>query len=55
MQLHVKAAGVADGLPLGVAPPQRGGAGVTVGAAQAGPAGRALLKIRTGVCQLLTS
>lgn len=43
VELHVEAAGVAHGLPLGVASPQRGGAGVAVGAAQARPARRVLL------------
>lgn len=45
MQLHVEAAGVTHGFPLSVASPQRGGAGLAVGAAEAGPAGRGLLQV----------
>lgn len=45
MQLHVEATGVAHRLPLRVAPPQGGGAGVAVGAAQAGAAGCGLLEV----------
>lgn len=37
VQLEVEAAGVAHRLPAGVAPPQRGGAGVAVGAERPGP------------------
>ena len=43
MELHVEAAGVADGLPLCVASPQSGGAGVAVRAAQPRSARRGLL------------
>lgn len=44
VQLHVEAAGVAHGLSVSVASPQRGGAGAAVGAAQSGPAGRRVLR-----------
>lgn len=37
MEFHVKATGVADGLPLCVSSPEGGGGGVTVGAGQAHP------------------
>lgn len=37
MQLEVEAAGVADGLALRVAAPQRRGGGLAVGAQHAGP------------------
>lgn len=43
MQLHVEATGVTDRFSLRIAPPQCGGAGVAVGAAQAGTAGCGLL------------
>lgn len=46
VQLHVEAAGVTDGLSLCIASPQCGGAGVAVGAAQAGPAGCGLLQVQ---------
>lgn len=42
MELHVEAAGIAHGLALRVAPPEGGGGGVAVGAAEAGSAGRGL-------------
>ena len=44
MQLHVEAAGVAHGLSFSVAPPQGGGAGVAVSAAEPGPARGGLLQ-----------
>lgn len=37
MKLHVEAAGVADGLTLGVPAPEGGGGGVAVGTGQAEP------------------
>lgn len=37
VELHVEAAGIADGLPLGVPAPQGGGRGVAVGTGQAHP------------------
>lgn len=46
MELHVQAAGVAHRLALRVAPPQRGGGRVAVGAAEAGPAGGGLRRGR---------
>lgn len=42
VELHVQAAGVAHGLTLCVAAPQRGGGGLAVGAGQAHPAGSRL-------------
>ena len=42
MELHVEAAGVADGLALRVPAPQGGGRGVAVGTGQAQPPGRGL-------------
>ena len=44
MKLHVEAASVADRLPLGVASPQGGGAGVAVSAAQSRSPRRRLLR-----------
>lgn len=44
MQLHVEATGVAHRLPVHAAPPQGGGAGAAVGAAQSGPAGGGVLQ-----------
>lgn len=45
MQLHVEATGVAHRLALCVASPERGGAGVAVCAAEAGPARCVLLQV----------
>lgn len=42
MELHVEAAGVANGLALRVPAPQGGGRGVAVGTGQAQPPGRGL-------------
>lgn len=42
MQLHVEPAGVAHWLAVHIAPPEGGGGGVAVGAAEAGPAGGGL-------------
>lgn len=42
MKLHVEAAGVADGLTLGVPAPEGGGGGVAVGTGQAEPPRRGL-------------
>lgn len=46
MQFHVEATGVTHGFSLCVAPPQCGGAGVAVSAAQACSAGRGLLQVQ---------
>lgn len=43
MQLHVETTGVTDRFSLCIASPQRGGAGVAVGTAEAGAAGCGLL------------
>lgn len=42
MELHVEAAGIADGLALGIPAPQGGGRGVAVGTGQAHPPRRRL-------------
>lgn len=47
VQLHVQAAGIADGLTLCVSPPQCGGAGMTVSATQTRSPRRALLLRQT--------
>ena len=49
VQLHVEATGVADGLPLCVAPPQCCGGGVAVGAGQTHPPGCRLHTARTNI------
>lgn len=39
VELHVEPAGVADGLPLGIPAPERGGRRVAVGTGEPNPAG----------------
>lgn len=51
VQLHVEATGIAHRLPVRVAPPQRGGGRVAVGATEAGSAGRGLWTGDAGISE----